>query len=155
MIKLTPLDPNNPDHVGWLYKVRTDPRVASHFFAPPPATFIEHVQFLAKTAISQERQFFIVAINKQMCGYCQIIKHPDSVEVGFAIHPDWQGKGIGAASVELLLNHIQLSKNPSPITLTVKKDNERAIKLYKKYGFIEIDENNEKVKMKYIHAHPK
>ena len=132
-IELVSVDQNNPDHVGWLYKVRTHPEVAAHFFAPPPSKFIDHVQFLKKVLEAKERDFFIVYADGQMCGYCQIINHSDSYEVGFALHPDWQGKGIGSVSVELLLAHIQRldtdkSKN---ITLVVKKDNLRAIALYK------------------------
>jgi len=148
MTKLVPLDQNNPDHVGWLYKVRTHPEVASHFFAPPPAKFIDHVQFLAKCMTTQERDFFIVYANDQMAGYCQIINHPDHLEVGFALHPDWQGKGIGSASVQLLLAHIKPSSSGKSITLIVKKDNARAIKLYEKYGFVITNEKENELSMR-------
>jgi RimJ/RimL family protein N-acetyltransferase len=149
-IKLEPIDINNPDHVGWLYKVRAHPEVAAHFFAPPPTKFIDHVQFLTRVMEKKERDFFIVSADGQMCGYCQIINHPDHFEVGFALHPDWWGKGIGNISVELLLDHLRRSgsKNAHNITLVVRKDNERAIKLYKKYGFELIGEHDSQLTMK-------
>jgi RimJ/RimL family protein N-acetyltransferase len=136
-VRLVPLDHNDPDHVGWMYKVRTHPEVASYFFAPPPSKYLDHVQFLVKVQESGERQFFIVYVENEMSGYCQIIHRPDSLEVGFALHPSWWGKGIGGASMEALLDYTRQSKMKSKdITLIVKKDNARAIHLYEKYGFV-------------------
>lgn len=148
MITLIPLNHNNPDHVGWLYKVRTHPEVASHFFSPPPEKFIDHIQFLAKCLATRERDFFIVYAGDQMSGYCQIIHRPDNLEVGFALHPDWQGKGIGSVSVQLLLDHIKSFSSGKSITLIVKKDNLRAIKLYEKCGFVIIHENGNELSMR-------
>jgi RimJ/RimL family protein N-acetyltransferase len=150
MIKLVPLDQNNPDHVGWLFKVRTHPEVAARFFAPPPKKFVDHVQFLTKVLETKEREFFIVYADDQMTGYCQIINRSDNLEVGFALHPDWQGKGIGSASVQLLLDHIRQSGSDksSHITLIVKKDNQRAINLYQKFGFVITAELDNELSMK-------
>lgn len=149
-IKLELLDHNNPDHVGWMYKVRAHPEVAAYFFAPPPEKFVDHVQFLTRVMEKKERDFFIVYADGQMAGYCQIINFPDGFEIGFALHPNWWGKGIGNTSMELLLEHLRQadSEKSNNITLVVKNDNVRAINLYKKYGFVVINEKDNQFQMK-------
>ena len=87
MITLVPLDQNNPDHVGWMYKVRSHPEVAAYFFAPPPASFFCHVQFLVQSITDRAREFFIIYSEDHMCGFCQIIHHADTFFY-FHVHPD-------------------------------------------------------------------
>lgn len=57
-------------------------------------------------------------------------------QIGMAIHDDWQGKGIGsalmAAAIDLANNWLNLSR----LELEVFTDNESAIALYKKFGFV-------------------
>jgi len=149
-IQLVPLDHNDPDQVGCMFKVRRHPEVAQHFFAKPPNNYLNHVQFLVKSQESGERQFFIIQVNDQMAGYCQIIHHTDSLEVGLALHPMWWNKGIGGASMQVLLDSIRISQCKT-ITLIVKKDNGRAVHLYEKLGFVAIKEDAEQLTMKYTH----
>jgi ribosomal-protein-alanine N-acetyltransferase len=56
--------------------------------------------------------------------------------INFLIFPDHQGKGLGAL---LLSNVIKLIKSQHPeigkIVLNVKNSNQKAIKLYQKFGF--------------------
>lgn len=57
-------------------------------------------------------------------------------QVGMSIHDDWQGKGVGsalmAAAIDLADNWLNLSR----LELDVFIDNEPAIALYKKFGFV-------------------
>jgi RimJ/RimL family protein N-acetyltransferase len=151
LVKLAPLDHDNPDQVGWMYKVRAHPEVASYFFAPPPIKYLDHVQFLSNAHEKGERQFFIVYVGTEMSGYCQIIHRQDSLEIGFALHPQWWGQGIGGASMQALLDHIRHSQDlrSKAIILIVKKDNARAIHLYEKFGFTIINEHMGQITMKY------
>lgn len=148
-VQLKPVDFENRDHLEWLYKIRTHPDVARHFFAPPPSDYDTHVKFIDSSIKAKSRSFFIVSLNSQMTGYCQIIFHPDSIEVGFALHPDWWGMGIGSQAVHLLLNHLlnQEDREQRPITLVVKEDNLKAISLYKKCNFVITEKNGNKLTM--------
>ncbi len=83
-----------------------------------------------------------------MTGYCQIIHFDDRDEIGFAIHPDWQNRGIGSESIRLLLDRLALSNKK--ICLIAKSDNLRAIHLYKKHGFTEKERNEEKIVMELL-----
>lgn len=57
-------------------------------------------------------------------------------QIGMAVRDDWQGKGAGsalmAAAMDLADNWLNLSR----IELEVYTDNEHAIRLYKKFGFV-------------------
>lgn len=58
-----------------------------------------------------------------------------SMLLGIVVRRDWQGKGVGSALMHAL---VELADNWLPvirIELTVFTDNERAIALYRKFGF--------------------
>ena len=54
---------------------------------------------------------------------------------GMCVHDEWQGKGIGNALVEAMLDLSDNWLNLLRLELQVFTDNERAIKLYRKHGF--------------------
>ncbi|MBE7442590.1 MAG: GNAT family N-acetyltransferase [Flavobacteriales bacterium] len=58
-------------------------------------------------------------------------------EFGMSVHPDFQGKGIGNKLIETFLNWVTEKSGIEKITLSVFASNEKAINLYKKFGFIE------------------
>jgi len=60
----------------------------------------------------------------------------ESHVTNIAVHPEYRGIGAGALIVEALLDICRYEKATS-ITLEVRKSNEVAQRLYKKYGFIE------------------
>jgi L-phenylalanine/L-methionine N-acetyltransferase len=53
-----------------------------------------------------------------------------------AIHDDWQGKGVGSALMSAAIDLADNWLNLSRLELEVFTDNEPAIALYKKFGFI-------------------
>lgn len=57
--------------------------------------------------------------------------------LGIAIHPDWQGRGIGSRMIEALLDLADNWLDIRRIELEVYTDNAAAIALYRKYGFVE------------------
>jgi len=138
MIDFIDFDLINLEHVKWLFEVRTHPKVAINFFAPPPASFEEHVKFLNAVIPSKKRIFFIVYLGERMAGYCQLIFRQLSIEVGFAVHPDMHGQGIGSASVLFVIKHIHdhYPERIENITLVVKESNLIAVNLYTKHGFV-------------------
>lgn len=133
--EIVPLSLNSSDHIVWMFEVRSHPDVTPFFFAPPPITFSEHVNFLSKSIENKEREYFVVYYEGKKCGYCQVILQSEHYEIGFALHPDWWGKGIGEASGKLLLDLIEKNYEKKKISLVVKKTNFRALRLYEKLGF--------------------
>ena len=57
-------------------------------------------------------------------------------EIGMAVRDDWQGKGAGTALMEAMVDLAERWLNLTRIELEVYTDNEPAIRLYKKFGFV-------------------
>jgi putative acetyltransferase len=56
--------------------------------------------------------------------------------IGLAVHDKWQSKGVGSALMKALIDAADNWLNLSRLELTVFTDNEAALKLYKKLGFV-------------------
>jgi RimJ/RimL family protein N-acetyltransferase len=133
-VKLKPLRLNDPDQVEFMFKVRTHAEVAKYLNGPMPESFLAHVNYL--TNVTFKKYFYIVYCGEEMAGYCQMQIEKETVEIGWALHPSKMGIGIGAAAIQALLNICDIFTEKKVI-LYVKEDNVRAIKLYKKFNFIE------------------
>lgn len=56
-------------------------------------------------------------------------------EIGMMVRDDWQGKGVGKAMMQAVIDLADKWLNLARIELTVFTDNEAAIALYRKFGF--------------------
>jgi len=56
--------------------------------------------------------------------------------IGLAVHDKWHSKGVGTALMKALIDLADNWLNLSRLELTVFVDNEPAVKLYKKLGFV-------------------
>jgi putative acetyltransferase len=56
-------------------------------------------------------------------------------EIGMMVRDDWQGKGIGTALMQAIVDLADKWLNLYRLELDVYTDNEPAIRLYKKFGF--------------------
>ena len=83
-------------------------------------------------------KYMVYLIDKKIVGFINYHDIYDRVEIiNFNVLEFFQNRHIGSS---LLLNLITISKEKlkKNITLEVRKDNEKAIYLYKKFGFREI-----------------
>lgn len=60
------------------------------------------------------------------------------VHLTLAVHPGWQGKGIGKALLGALIGWAKAAAAVKKIELHVRASNTNARDLYKKFGFIEV-----------------
>jgi RimJ/RimL family protein N-acetyltransferase len=63
------------------------------------------------------------------------------------VHPDYLGKGIGAALMQDLMNWAEQTPRLGKIELLVRATNERAIHLYTKLGFVEEGRFKDRVRL--------
>lgn len=90
---------------------------------------------------------YVLYENNKMIGAFYISYTPNSKENywigGFQIDKSLQGKGYGKQSLQKIISFIKENHtNCQVIFLTVEKDNQRAIGLYEKLGFINQNRDN-------------
>lgn len=119
----------------FLYETRRHPDIDKHLLGDPPETFEKHKQFLY---IHQGRFRIIKTSDEKSVGYGQIKElNKYTCEVGFVIHPDFQGLGFGQQLVEEIIK--EASERYLFILLFVISSNEKAIRLYEKKGFSKVN----------------
>ena len=87
-------------------------------------------------------------INGKIVGFCCVSIYGEGTTLWIrelAVHPDFQGKGIGKSLMEMGL-HYGLSKCAQKSFLAVDIENKNAIRLYTHFGY-EAKENDVEVQM--------
>lgn len=151
-VNLVRINPENPLHVTFMWQVRTNPKVDEFLSGEPPEKFHKHAKYLYD--VEGTKAFFIIMDGEAACGYCQIVLIGKEHEVGFALKPEYWGKGIGTKAANALIDwckgwnksiSLRTGANGEPVNdphksipklvLYVKEDNQRAIRAYEKCGF--------------------
>lgn len=102
----------------------------------------EERKLLAEWAMSNNSIFLVAVVEGQIVGVCTCrggariaLRHVAGI--GIMIDKEWRDKGVGTA---LMLQVIEWARQSSIITrleLEVNTDNQRAIHVYRKVGFVE------------------
>ena len=83
-------------------------------------------------------KYFCVKTGEKIVGYIGVWKIFDEGHItNVAVLPECRGQGYGSILVEKLISYADDEKM-SLLTLEVRKSNQTAINLYKKYGFLEV-----------------
>lgn len=94
------------------------------------------------TVINNHIITVVVTENNQPIGYGHLDKEEVTIWLGIAVCETSKGRGVGKQIMRYLINSAR-EKQIDIIDLTVDKINVSAIKLYKKFGFSEVVNNNE------------
>lgn len=82
--------------------------------------------------------FFCTGVSAQVPADSMVdVYSEQKLDIGVGMKPDLTGQGNGKAFFSFVLDHLQKSYNDIPFRLTVAKFNQRAIHLYKQFGFNE------------------
>jgi len=82
-------------------------------------------------------KYFVIEYNDKLVGYGGMWFIVDEAHItNIAIHPDYRGLKLGSVLLESMIDYAERIKIYK-MTLEVRKGNEIAQKLYKKYGFVE------------------
>lgn len=83
---------------------------------------------------------FIVSKGEEMIAFLSVIKVAErTFDIGLGMRPDLTGNGNGFAFLKASMEFVQVRFSPEKITLAVACFNQRAIKVYRKIGFKDIE----------------
>lgn len=84
----------------------------------------------------------LACVENEVVGQLSLFTFPNNPrrhhvgQIGMAVRDDWQGKGAGTALMQAAVDLADKWLNLSRLELEVYTDNEPAIRLYKKFGFV-------------------
>lgn len=82
--------------------------------------------------------YYSVIQGQELVGFfCFFPVSNQTIEIGLGMKPELTGKGKGQQFVEAGIQYIISKSRPDHLTLSVATFNQRAIKVYKKAGFVE------------------
>jgi L-phenylalanine/L-methionine N-acetyltransferase len=127
-----------PSDAEAIWKCYTSPMVVRNTLQLPYRSLESVRELLIK---SGEGQYTLVAVvDGEVVGVIGLhtssrprVNHRG--EIGMMVRDDWQGKGVGKAMMQAVVDLADKWLNLSRIELTVFTDNEPAIALYRKFGF--------------------
>ena len=119
-----------------LDSVAREERYLAMLEAPP----LEDMRKFVAESVEKQRPRFIALLGEQPAGWCDVIEKPretlkHSGVLGMGVVREYRGRGIGSALLERTLADAR-AKGFTRIELTVRVDNERARKLYDRFGFV-------------------
>ena len=135
-IQLKPLDQTEEEDVIFVYDTRRHPKIIPFLFDKPPESLESHRAWL-KANVPSKRLLFLIRVDGKPVGYCQAYNFDgNTVEVGFVVHPDYQGSGYGSTMVDMLVEEVKKRMPEKRMVLEVKASNLMAIGLYERHGFV-------------------
>ncbi len=85
----------------------------------------------------------VACVENELVGQLGLLTFPQAprrrhaAQLGMSVRDDWQGKGIGSALMQAAVELADQWLNILRLELEVFTDNEPALRLYKKFGFVE------------------
>jgi Acetyltransferase (GNAT) family. len=86
----------------------------------------------------------VVDDDGELIGFFNFVREGDEVRVGLGIRPDLTGQGLGARFIEAGLQYATNEWSPKRFRLWVAWWNERALRAYRRAGFEEVADPEEK-----------
>jgi putative acetyltransferase len=131
---------SEPTDYEAIYRIFTGPRVIWGTMQLPFPSLENWRKRLAEPA---EGKFGLVACAEdEIVGNLNIYTFPQHPrrghigQIGMAVRDDWQGKGVGSALMQAAVDLADKWLNLLRLELQVYPDNEPAVRLYTKFGFI-------------------
>ena len=128
------------DYEGFC-RVFSDPSAQSGTLQMPMPTRELWRKRLAETA--EGHYVFVACKGEEIVGNAglhpaaQSPRRAHAMSVGIAVAGPWQGQGVGQALMGTLVDFADRWLHVTRLELTVFADNERAIALYRRFGFVE------------------
>jgi GNAT superfamily N-acetyltransferase len=136
------------EDVAFLFKVSTDAMKPVVEELNPDKEVDEDEDFLRYKENFIPEEIEIIQFKGTDAGRLRVVRSVESIYIGgIQILPEFQNKGIGTAIFDSLIEEPDVEH--LPILLEVHKVNHNARNFYLKLGFVEGEDQGEKVQMKY------
>lgn len=118
---------------------------APYDFYNPPQERLNDEQYVREFLNPELRFHAVLDDDNRFVGFCSFgldgqvpggdYKRP-ALDIGVGMEPQYTGRGLGSAFFGSILKHVTTSIGASVARVTVADFNKRAIRLYRKFGFV-------------------
>ena len=137
-----------PEDVEFLFRVSTEAMLPVTSALHPDRKVDGEEAFEEYKKKFKPDEIEVIQCAGQDVGRLRVVRSLESIYVGgIQILPEFQGRGIGTALFKALVEESKESK--IPILLEVHDINARALSFYKKMGFVESGQTENKIVMRY------
>lgn len=129
-----------PDDYRGVYEIYCGPRATAGTLQVPYPSLEEWRQRLA--APPEGVYSLVAVVDGRVVGMAGLHTNPNrprrrhAASVGMGVHDEWQGKGVGTALLRACVELADKWLNLTRLELEVYTDNEAAIRLYERFGFV-------------------
>jgi putative acetyltransferase len=128
-----------PDDAGAIHRILTGPRAMEGTLQLP----LQSVEGVRKRFFSETREglyHLVACVDEEVVGHLGLEtftrpRRRHAGYIGMAVRDDWQGRGVGTALMEAVLDLADNWLNLTRVELAVYVDNAAGVALYKKFGF--------------------
>lgn len=123
-----------PDDLDAIHAVLSDPRAMACWSTPPHADLETSRAWLAGMIASppEVSEDFVVEWEGRVIGKAGFYRLP---EIGYILHPDAWGRGLGREAVEAVIDHVFATRDLDSMTADVDPRNAASIALLTSLGF--------------------
>ena len=117
---------------------RNDPEIRKWMRNSQPISLKEHLRFITSLQKSDDKRYFVVKEGEEYIGvvdFTDINRNQKSAFFGVYANPASTKRGLGSKLLASLINYAKEELGLRLLRLEVLKSNEKAIALYKKFGF--------------------
>lgn len=136
-MKIRPLEKKD---LPYIYQQENSRKVMALWFQEAYTSFDELELLYDRHVLDQTERRFVVEDDKQFIGVVELM-YIDGLhrhtEIKIIIHPDYQGNGYAQMAIKAGIEYAFKVLNMHKFYLYVDVDNDAAIHIYKKVGFIE------------------
>lgn len=136
-LKLRPLE---REDLHFVHDLDNNETVMHYWFEEPYEAFVELCDLYDKHIHDQSERRFIVESEKAPVGLVELVEINHihrRAEFQIIIAPDFQGRGYATHATALAMDYAFTVLNLHKLFLVVDCDNERALHVYQKLGFVE------------------
>lgn len=122
-------------------RIRSDDRVNKYLDRPKASSIEDALVFIRKIQAADEGIYWAISLkdNNTLIGtacFWNIVIEKKSGEIGYELHPDYQGKGIMQEAITAVIKYGFETAGFNIITALTSPDNEKSVRLLERNNFV-------------------